>query len=53
MLQETVRFVICAVLAICVLVGTAVLLTGCQSTKDDAKFVECWLRDGTSRPCNW
>ena len=52
MLQETVRFVICAALACLVLFGTAVLLTGCQSTKDDAKFVECWLRDGTSRPCN-
>jgi hypothetical protein len=52
MWQEAVRFVICAILAVCVLVGTATLLTGCQSTADDAKFVECWLRDGTSRPCN-
>lgn len=52
MWQETVRFVICSILACLVLVGTAVLLTGCQSTKDDAKFVECWFRDNTSRPCN-
>lgn len=52
MLQESVRFVICATLAVCVLFGTAMLLTGCQSTRDDAKFVECWLRDGSRNPCN-
>ena len=52
MLQEAVRFVICAMLACLVLFGTAMLLAGCQSTHEDAKFVECWLRDGTSRPCN-
>jgi hypothetical protein len=52
MLQEAVRVVICAMLACLVLFGTAMLLAGCQSTHDDAKFVECWLRDGTSRPCN-
>lgn len=52
MIQETVRFLITAVLAVLVLFATAMLLTGCQSTQDDAKFVECWLRDGTSRPCN-
>lgn len=52
LLQETVRFVVTAVLAILVLFGTAMLLTGCQSTQDDAKFAECWLRDRTSNPCN-
>lgn len=52
MICETIRFVICAVLTVALLFGTAFLLTGCQSAADDAKFVECWMRDGTSRPCN-
>jgi hypothetical protein len=52
MLQETVRFVITAILACLVLFATAMLLTGCQSTQDDGKFLECVIRDSTSNPCN-
>lgn len=52
MIEETIRFTVCAVLAICVLFGTAFLLTGCQSTQDDAKFLECLARDRTANPCN-
>jgi len=48
MLGETIRFVICATLAILVLFGTAALLTGCES----AKYAECLARDRTSNPCN-
>lgn len=48
MMSETLRFVICAALAVLVLFGTAALLTGCES----AKYVECVARDRTSNPCN-
>jgi len=48
MMQETLRFVVTAVLAILVLFGTAVLLTGCES----AKYYECIARDRTANPCN-
>jgi hypothetical protein len=48
MLNETIRFVICATLAVLVLFGTAALLTGCA----DLKYAECVTRDRTSNPCN-
>lgn len=48
MLQETVRFVICAALACLVLFGTAALLTGCS----ELKYAECIARDSTRNPCN-
>jgi len=48
MIEETLRFMICSVLAILVLFGTAALLTGCES----AKYYECLARDRTANPCN-
>lgn len=48
MMQETVRVVVTAALAILVLFGTAALLTGCES----AKYYECIARDRTANPCN-
>lgn len=52
MISETIRFVVCAALAVLVLFGTAFLLTGCQSTNDDLKYLECIARDRTAHPCN-
>lgn len=52
MISETIRFVVCASLAVLVLFGTAFLLTGCESTGRDLKYLECVARDRTSNPCN-
>ncbi len=48
MTQETIRFLMTAVIFCLALVGAATLLTGCSSLK----YAECIARDNTSNPCN-
>ena len=49
--RETLRFFALAVFWGFALFGAAVLLTGCSSPSDTAKFLECYARDNSTHPC--